>query len=197
MASFKQVLKDQGTIKTSKKTKSNVPLVDNVPAPVRKAVDDYCKAIKEKKAAEAEMKVQSDAIIGFASKVQDEKAFNGDFHKSYDVQGDKETIKYVTSDRFSINAEDEKTLKELFGKKFNEMIREKFQVTMKNEVLESEELQKEFMALMGNNFAKFFDVTTSLVTTDDFDARIYLVAGKQKKLDEIRTYVQPWKASLK
>jgi hypothetical protein len=197
MASFKQVLKDQGTIKTPKKSKSNVLLIDNPPANVRKAIDDYCKAVKEKKAAEAEMKVQGDMITTFASKKQDEKAFDGDFHKSFDLQGEKETIKYVTSDRFIINSEDEKPLKEVFGKKFNEMIREKFEVTMKEEVIENEDLQKEFMALMGDNFSRFFDVKTSLVTTKDFDEKIYSVVENQEKLDEVRTYVRPWKASLK
>ena len=198
MASFKQVLKDQGTVKTSKKTKSDVPMVDNAPATVRKAIDDYCKAVKDKKAAEADMKVQGDIVIGFASGVQDERAFQGNFHKSYDLQGDNEKIKYVTSDRFIINAEDEKNLKEVFGKEdFSKMIREKFEVSMKEEVMENEDLQKEFMALMGDNFASFFEVKTSLVTTDDFDRNVYPVAKNQEKLNEIRTFVRPWKASLK
>jgi hypothetical protein len=190
--SFNDALKANAKAKTTTK-KSTVPVIETYPKEVGDAATKLVDLKAQEKTLKAEINDTSSVIIEFASKVQDEHAFNGDFHKSYAI-GD---ITYVSKNQFSINTEDAATIKKILGKAYSSMILEKMDVKLKEEVFESEALQKELMSLLGDTFSKFFDVATALRVCEDYDKKIYDVLRSQDKINELRVYVKPYSPSLK
>lgn len=178
--------------------KSSVPVITDAPADVTAAVKAYVKAVDSKKEAEAEMANQFTVVDEFVTKVQDEKAFKGSFSKSYKVQLDTgDTVLYSSQNRFKINPEAEEDIKALLGDNFGAMVQEKLTVTVKEEVFEDEALMKELGELLGDNFSKFFNSKMELKVKDNFDEKIFAVAKTAKKLAEVRTFIEPWKHTLK
>jgi hypothetical protein len=197
LPAFKKVLEENATTKkpASKKAKG-MPVLDNAPSEVKESVDHYVKHKKLMKEAKAEMDAASDVIIEYGENVQDDRGFEGDFSKSYKIHGNEEEVSFVSSNKHSLNADDEETLKALLGKHFNQLIEEVFSVNLKPEVLESEELQNELMELIGNQFSKFFTTVKSLKVADDFDKNIYTLLNKTK-LNNVRSFVKKAKPSLR
>ena len=197
MNSFTKALKETKTKTKSVKSKSSVPIVENVPKEIKVAVDDYVSAISDKKEAEAEMVLYGGEILEFTRKYQDRKAFEGNFSKSYELKGKKSSIKVIAANKFSINLDDKKAIKKTLGKKFDTMIEEDWTVQIKPEVLENEELQEELMKLVGDRFSDFFESTSKLKVKASFDENVYTAVNTQEKLDYLRTLVKQNKASLK
>lgn len=189
---FKQALKDNKQAKTTTK-KSSVVTIQNIPARIQKKSEEFVRLNQQKKEIETELKAISDGIIDYTRGYQDAEGFAGNFAKSFNV-GD---VQVVTKNAYSINANDEAQIKKVLGRAYSEMIEERFTIKVKDEVMASTQLQEELMALLGDNFSKFFDVESSLFVKDDFDKDIYKVAGTQEKLDEIRTFIKPYKPSVK
>lgn len=178
--------------------KSSVPVITDAPVVVTTAVKAYIKAVDAKKEAEAEMANQFVTVDEFFTKAQDEKAFKGNFSKSYKIQLDTdETVLYSSQNRFKINPEAEEDIKGILGDSFGGMVQEKLTVTVKEEVFENEDLMKELGELLGDNFSKFFNSKMELKVKDGYDKKIYAVAKTAKKLNEIRTFIEPWKHTLK
>lgn len=194
---FSKALKDNKTKKVVTK-KSSVVEITDAPKEIKDSVDAYVAALAAKKAAEAELKLHGATFSEFCLEKYDENGFGSKFSKSYSVASDDNLLKYVSPNRFSIDTDDEPKLKKLFGKKFETMFNEKFDVKLKDEVFKNEALQDELMELVGeDNFAKFFDTVSSFSVVENYDEKVFDIAGTQDKLDEIRTFVKPTKASLK
>ena len=183
------------TEKKSKARKKTTPILDNAPADVKDAVDHYVEHKKLMKEHKAEMDAAGDAIIDYAETERDKDGFAGNFSKSYDVHGNKEEVKFVTSNRYSVNADDEELLTELLGGKFAELFETLFNVELKDEVLKDEKLQKELMDLIGDKFSKFFTTTKTLRVADDFDKKIYLL--DEDDVNSLRSIVKQYKPSLR
>jgi hypothetical protein len=194
---FKKALEENATTKkpVSKKAKG-MPVLDNAPDVVRESVDHYVKHKELMNEHKAEMDAASDVIIEYGEQVQDDRGFEGNFNKSYKIHGDQEEVSFVSSNKYSLNAKDEETIKTLLGKHFNELIEEVFSVNLKPEVLENEKLQKELMELIGSQFSKFFDTIKTLKVADDFDKKVYTLLNKTK-LNNVRSFVKKAKPSLR
>jgi len=179
MDNFKDAIKKQAKVKKPSSKKESMVSIDTVPDNIQNSITGYNKAVKNKKTAEAEMKILGSEIIDFARQHQDEEAFNGNYRKSYKLEGESDSVKFVTSDKFSIDPEDEAEIKKILKKNFSSYIEEKFKVNIKPEIFENEDLQKEFMELIGDRFNEFFETELSLATVKDFDQSIYQAVSDQ------------------
>lgn len=178
--------------------KSSVPVIADAPAVVTAAVTAYVKAEDQIIQLEGEMKSQFSVVDEFCTARQDANALKGNFSKSYKVQTDTgDTVLYSSQNRFKINTEAEEDIKALLADHFDNLVQEKLTVTVKEEVFEDEALMKELGELLGDNFQKFFNSKMELKVKDGYDEKIYGIAKTQKKLNEIRTFVEPWKHTLK
>jgi len=183
-------------VEKPKKAKSKGSASVEAPAEVKEAIDDFNTAKAEKKKAEAKMKKHSPVIINYVKDIQDKDGFDGEYHKSYDVEGNETKVKFVTSNRFSIKNEDEHLIQDILGDKFSLLIKKIFTVTLKPEVMKDRNLQKELMERMGDRFADFFESVPSLVPVDDFDKRIYEEVDEDE-LNDLRTFVKQASPSLR
>lgn len=167
-------------------------------------VDEVVALKKTLKETKAELEGREAEVIEFCKNYQDEEGFNGNFQKSYRVQGETEIVTFVSSDKFSaFDPADVEPLKEALGKRFSEFVAEKIQVTVKEEVFENESLQNELTEVFKNaygeswqeHFGKFFRAEQKIVATKDFDKRIYALG--RKIVEKIRPYVKQAKPSIK
>lgn len=200
MADFKEALKKNKVAKEPAK-KSSVPILSNVPANIITAAKKYQELVDKKKEIEGEMANNHQVVADYCSEIQDQRAFSGSFSKSLkipvgDANEDKHLM-YTTKNVFKIDPESEGDIKKLLGKNFVNLIQENFEVTLKEEVFQNEALQKELMTLLGDNFAKFLNSTSSFKVKENYDEKIYEMAGNKDKLAEIRTFIEPQKPSLK
>lgn len=195
MTHFKDTL--QNTKQTKSSTKKEIPVIENIPKEIIKASKEFITKMKLKKQLEYEIATLSNKITEFAQNVQDERAFNGDFNKSYKMIINDDEIMFTTKNVFKINYEDEDKIKEIFGKNFSNFIEEKMEVVLKEEVFENEELQNELMSLLGDKFSKFFNTYASLKVCENYDEKIYAFAKTPEKLSDIRKLIQPSKPILK
>jgi len=171
--------------------------VIDAPDHIREEVDRYLAADKALKEATAEKKDAGGTIIDFTCVRQDEDGYNSNFRHSYSIPGMNDSqVKFVSSNRFSINAEDAGQIEEILGDKYPELIEQKFSVKLKAEVFENDDLQAELMERLGDRFAVFFETTTSLKVCDEFDRKVYQ-AVDQDNLAALRTFCRPYTPSLR
>ena len=195
-AGFGDMLKQTATTKKKATSKSKIPVID-APDHIRETVDRYLAALKAEKEATAEKKEAGGTIIDFTYVRQDEDGYNSNFRHSYSIPGMNDSqVKYVSSNRFSINAEDTEQIEEILGDKYPDLIDQKFSVRLKPEVFENSELQEELMDRLGDRFAVFFETTTSLKVCDEFDRKVYQ-AVDQDSLATLRTFCRPYTPSLR
>ena len=186
-------------ISKTKKAKSQKEIIVNAPDPVKEAITNVIKAKTEKKKAESDIKVNEVPVIEFGHNLKDGRAFNGDYKKSYKIQGTNEgdVITFVTANKFSHSPEDEEDLSEIMGEEnFNELMPKQYSIKVKNEVFADPKLQEFLMKQMGKRFDEFFEVETTRKVTDNFDEELY------KKFDEdtvtdIKTFVKQSKPSIR
>lgn len=197
MASFKNAINENKQVKP-KAAKSTVPVLSDVPQEITDAASEYLKKAKEKKTIEADLANLNGALAEYVAEIQDQRAFKGEFNNSYAIPAGDVNLTVTTKNVFKINPEDDPRLHTIFGEKYEEFIEEKVDVALKDEVFKSEAMQEELMKLLGeDNFARFFDVTTTLKVKENFDEKVYAFAKTAKKLSEIRTLVEPIKATIK
>lgn len=193
---FKNTLKVNATSeKKTKAKKKTMPILDHADSNVRSAVDHYVKHKKLMQEHKAEMEAAADPIIEFGEEHQDDEGYNGNFRKSYKIKGDEETVSWISSNRYSLNSDDEETLRDLVKEKFEELFEEVFDVELRPEVLKDEKLQAEFMELIGEQFGKFFVTRKTLKIGEDFDKNVYKLT--KTKLANLRAYVKQYKPSLR
>ena len=196
---FSDVVSDNAKPK-SKTAKSKVEreIIVNAPAPVKEAITAVVKAKTEKKKAESDIKVSETPVIEFGSSLKDERAFNGDYKKSYKIEGSEgETITFVTANKFSHDEADEDDLEELMGEEnFNDMIPKMFLIKVKEEIFADPEMQEFLMKKMGDRFNEFFEVETTRKVTPTFDEDLYKRFDEDKVAD-IKVFVKQSKPSIR
>jgi len=180
-----------------KKTKSKGSVEIKATAAVKSAIDIYNSAKVDKNAAEATMKKHESTILEFVRKVQDKAGFEGNFVKSFDVEGNDDKVKYVSSNRHTVKNDDTNLIKEILGDSFDSLIKKTWKIWVKPEIIENRASQKELMKIMGKRFADFLETSSALVPCDDFDKKIFEHCDSQEDLDDLRTFVKPYKASLR
>jgi hypothetical protein len=194
---FGDMLKKTATAKAPTKTKSKMPVLD-APEAVRVAVDEYIDAKTREAMAKAEKEAAETVVLEFAGAVQDNEGYKGNFRNSYAVPGKTpgNQVKYVSSNRFSINAEDRETIHGILGEAYDDMVQEDYSVKLRPEVFQDPELQNDLMELVGDRFEEFFETVISLKVREDFDMKLYRVV-EDSGLSELRTYCRPYKAALR
>jgi hypothetical protein len=194
-AGFGDMLKT-ATTKKKATSKSKIPVID-ASDHIKEAVDRYITATKAYKEAEAEKKEAGGTIIDFTCVRQDDDGYNNNFRHSYSIPGMNDSqVKFVSSNRFSINAEDAGQIEEILGDKFSELIEQKFTVKLRPEIFEDSDLQEELMNRLGDRFAVFFETVTSLKVCDEFDRKVYQAVDSDS-LAALRTFCRPYTPSLR
>ena len=196
-AAFGDMLKKTATVKEPAKAKSKMPVLD-APEHVKEAVDEYIDAKIRETVAKAEKEAAETVVLEFTGDVQDQDGYNGKFQTSYAVPGNKpgNQVKYISSNRFTINGNDRDKLEEMLGDQYPEMVQEDYSVKLRPEVFEKEELQSELMELVGGRFEEFFETVLSLKVKEDFNKNLYRAVNKDG-LSELRTFCKPYKAALR
>lgn len=198
MSGFASNLKQASTTKTTatkkKKEKVFTPVADDV----KKAIDALQMAKKAKKEAEAEINFHGGIIIKALNEIQDSDGFKGKFQSSYDIKGDTETAKFVATNKATVSLNDKESIEKLVGESgFAELFEERLTVSLKPEVLESDELQKEADSfLTPERIAKFFNVVSSLAIAQDYVENVYKHVD-ESKLAQLRTLVKQAKPSIR
>ncbi len=197
MSSFTDAIKQKSTTKATV-SKSSMPIIDIKDTAVASSIADFIEAQVAEKTAKADKEFAGAEIISHVRAIQDEKALNGSFAKSYQVKSSEGNVKFVTADKFSVNSADEDKIKNVLGKSFDNLMEEKVTVTLKEEIFADEDKQEELMGLLGEDkFAEFFDVDTKLTTVKGFDQNVYGAVKTQKELDEVRLYAKQNKPSIR
>jgi len=194
---FGDMLKKTAVTKAPAKAKSKMPVLDP-PEEVKVAVDEYIDAKTRETMAKAEKDMAETVIQEFTIGVQDADGYTGNFRNSYAVPGKipGNQVKYVSSNRFSINAADRDRLQDTLGNMYENMMEEEYTVKLRPEVFQNEELQSELMNLVGDRFEEFFETVLSLKVKEEFDRKLYQVVGAGD-LPELRTFCKPYKAALR
>jgi hypothetical protein len=194
---FSDMLKKTATTKAPAKAKSTMPILAP-PEEVREAVDEYIDAKTRETMAKAEKEMAETVIQEFTIGVQDADGYKGNFRTSYAVPGKKpgNQVKFVSSNRFSINAEDRDKLEEMLGDTYPDMVDEQFTVKLKASVFNDEEKQAELMDIVGDRFEDFFETVVTLKVREDFNRKLYGVVG-QEEMPTFRTFCKPYKAALR
>jgi len=164
---------------------------------LRIKIDEFVEAKKKEKEFKAAKENRESDILEYANEKYESNGLNGNFQKSFRLQGVKETVTFVSSDKFSsIKPEEIAVLKELLGDRYAELIEAKTSVSIKEEVFSNPELRKELISYVPKDvFAKFFKAETYYSTTDGFDRKIFTLP--KKTFDKIRSMLKQAKASLK
>jgi hypothetical protein len=177
------------------------------PIELRKSIDEIVKWKQKEKEAKAEKEALEVDVLDWAKGRQDEEAFNGNFQKSYRIQGIKEVVTFVSSDKFSvIKPEDLTALREALGQRTDDLIEKQTSVMLRDEVVsgpKSQELQAELMGLFKTvygdsykeKFQAFFRSETVFKTVDGFDRKIF--SFSKKIVERVRELVKQTKSSLK
>lgn len=190
-----EVLNQAAKPAAATKPKKNGMPVLNPGGEVAAKVDERQEAKSIMKQAEAVMKAADDVIIAYVRQQQDTDGFNSNYHNSYAVQGIHAQAKVVYKNSFSINAEDEARLAEILGDAFPQLIEKQFTVKLRPEVMENKKLGRELVALLGNRFHEFLEVTESLKVAEDFSKNIYRVVD-QVNLSLLRTFARQYRPSV-
>lgn len=184
--------------KTSK-AKTEKEIILDASKEVKKAISNVIKAKTAKKKAESDIKVNETPVIEFGHNLKDERAFNGDYNKSYKIQGtdEKDVVTFVTANKFSHKEEDEKDLSEIMGEEnFEELMPKEFTIKVKSEIFNDPKLQEFLMKQMGKRFDEFFEVETSRKVTPNFDEELYKRFDKDT-VDDIKVFVKQSKPSIR
>jgi hypothetical protein len=193
--SFGEALAQTAKAEPKAAKKATMPTLQ-APPEVAAAVDEYQDAKTNMKMAEAAMNSAGDLITEFVRAQQDADGYAGKYQGSYAVLGQRHQAKVIFANKFSLNPEDEERLAEILGQRFDEMIEKKFSVKLRAEVFESEELQAELMALVGERFGDFFETAVSLAAQEGFSQAVYR-AVPPEQLAALRTFARQYKPSIR
>jgi hypothetical protein len=169
----------------------------NPPNDLKIKVDEYVEAKKKEREFKTAKENRQEAILEFVKEKYEADGLSGNFQKSYRVQGVKETVTFVSTDRFSNPKADEiPALKELLGDKFDDFVSKKTVVSIKEEVMLTPELRAELISYVPKEvFGKFFKADVYYSTADEFDRKIFSLP--KKIYDKIKAMVKQASPSLK
>lgn len=196
---FDEMVKASAKPKTAAKSKKQTKeIITNAPQAVKKAISKLIKAKSDKKKAESEIKVNENPIIEFGHELKDGRALDGDYNKSYKIQGDSDddVVTFVTANKFSHKEDDEEELEEIMGDDFEELMPKSYSIKVKAEIFNDPDMQKELMERMGDKFNEFFEVESSRKVIDTFDEELYKRFDKDQ-IDDIKVFVKQSKPSLR
>jgi len=187
------------TAKEPAKTKKNGIQTINPPEEVKKAVDAVVQAKKAMKEAKATLETKEVEVLDYMQPIYEEDGFGSNFQKSYYIQGEKEKVTFVTSDKFSAPKNEEiPALMEAFGDKFEQFIKKDTNLIVRPEIFTDKVLQQKLMAAVkasGANFGDFFVAETRWFVADEFDRNRFSLP--KTMFNKVMAILRQAKASLK
>jgi hypothetical protein len=184
--------------KTAKKA-SGKEIITDASKAVQNAISNVIKAKSEKKKAESDIKISETPIIEFGNGLKDDRAFNGDYNKSYKIQGKTpdEVVTFVTANKFSHNEDDEEDLSELMGEEnFNDLMPKDHVIKVKADIFDDPKKQEFLMKQMGDKFSEYFEVESSRKVISTFDEELYKRFDADKVAD-IKVLIKQSKPSIR
>jgi len=167
----------------------------NPSAPVKIVVDELVTWKKTKKEAEAEIATREATIIDYVQPIQEKDGFAGDYQKSYYVPGAKETVTFVSADKFTPpKDEDIPVLQDALGDRFSEFLKKETTISLKSGVLSDPKLLEELRTALPD-FGKFFDATQRWVVLDGFDKKRFSLP--KRIFDKVVDIIKQAKPSLR
>lgn len=176
--------------------KNGIPTIA-LPAEMKKSIDEIVAAKKAMKEAKAVLETREAEVISHVMPIYEKDAFDGNFHKSYYICGEEETITFVTSDKFSAPTNDEiPELQEILKDKFEDSIKKEVEVKLRPEVFSNKQLQRSLLELIPKErFSEFFISETRWEICEGFDQKRFSFG--RKIYDRLANIIKQAKASLK
>ena len=195
--SFASALQDSKKDSKTTAKKTTGALIDNAPAEVKKAVDNVVSAKAEIKKQTAIQTKNEVVVFDHVAPIQDADGFGHKHSKSYTVEGNKNTVKYVTQNRFTVNIDDRENLEDLLGEDgFDERFEIDKSLTAVADIFTDEDLQNMVMKKLGDKlFAKLIVYYEKLKVKEGFDKLQYALS--KDKLADLRVFAKQYKASLR
>lgn len=156
-------------------------------------------AKEAKKLAEANIAKAESSLIQHGIAIQDRDGLAGAYVGTYELVGDDQRVKFISTDKFSVSQDDEvhEELAAVLGDKYEEVIEKTVTVTLRSKVFEDENLQKLVVKLLGKHFDQLFETTVKSSVKSGFKEKIYQIAGDEEKLADIRDLLTQAKPSIK
>ena len=182
-----------------KKGKKSTKIAAEVNDEIKIAVDEVIRLKAKIKSLAQTLEDNETLVIDHVRPQQDEHARNGNFSKSFEVEGEKGSLVYTTSDKFSMPTDEDTLaeLKKLVGpKKYDEIVEIVRVVSIKSEVLKDDKLVNKIVGVLAKaGIDNIFDVVDKPVAVSGLDVKQYELP--EDKLEIFRTLVKQAKASLK
>lgn len=183
-------------------TKKSSKLAATVTDQIKAAVDAIIQLKARIKADSAALGEKESGVIDHVRAQQDERAFAGEFSKSFEVPGNTGALTYVTSDRFSVPQGEEElgALKQLLGTaKYAELFEEKTTLSIKPAILADEARLEQFLTACEQagigDLNSIFERVVKVQGKDGLDEKQYSLGTA--KLPQFRSLVRQNKPALK
>lgn len=180
---------------TGKKSSKNYPVIE-LDADLTLNLAEFLLQKDTYKSAEALMKAAEQPVIEFVKDCIDTHNLTEKFASTFILKSADGTTaaKFITSDSFSVGAENIGEVKGILGKNYPELIEEKVTI----EVNQDPALLKELMALVGpDKIGKFFKSRVTPEVKEGAYEKIYQIAKSKKDVEKIRQFITQRKGYIK
>jgi hypothetical protein len=191
-----------GKVSAPASAKKSSKLTATVTDEIKASVDSIIQLKARIKADSAALGEKESGVIDHVRAQQDERAFAGQFSKSFEVPGNTGALTYVTSDRFSVPQGEEElsALRQLLGTaKYAELFEEKTSLTIKPAILADETRLDQFLTACEQagvgDLDAIFERVVKVQAKDALDEKQYSLGVA--KLPPFRTLVRQNKPALK
>ena len=163
-----KLLKKAAKKKAPSKSKSKTPTVQR--DDLDEAVEKWLEADKMAKDGKA-LKEQAEAVL--LPEIEDERVKkcreDGEHHSSVKVNGKVTVSARNAYSKIDATEENEETLRDAVGDRYDEFFKEKTAVALKPSLLDDEEAMSKIIEAVGEeNFERFFDVKQHIEVTEAF-----------------------------
>ena len=196
MGAFDKIAKPKDKVTTTKSSKKVASVTPNV----KVAVDQVIKC----KAGIAKLKAEQEefegTIIDHVRPQQDNDARDGNFSKTYLVEGHEGNLSYNTADSFSVpqDEDSQEALRDMLGDKYDTWFKTKRVISLKEGIEKNEKLIDQIFEVItkaGLDPSDVFNAVDTVVAADDLDRKQYDL--NQERLEVFRSIVKQRKAALK
>jgi len=196
MTDFNTLINSNTKTKETSASKKKAIIINEVPENVQIAIKNVIEGKKEKKIAESKIKKNEPVVIEHGLNLKDEKAYNGDYAKSYRLGNEEDNVNCVTSNKWSFKEEDVELIKEQLGDDADDMMPCDTEVVLDmKSIMNDPEKQKKFTEAFKDDFPEFFVTLKKHRVSSDFDEKLYK-KGKEVR-DTVMVYMKPAKPSLR
>jgi hypothetical protein len=195
---FNEILDDIAKpVAKKKKGKKEKAIVTSAPDSVKVAIDNIIEAKAREKKAKSDRVANEAPVIEFFNTHRDNQALSSNFNKSFKIQGtsDDKVVNVVSANKWSFDEADIEEIAEILGEDLDDLMPPTYDIKVKPEIFDSEEMQEELMEMIGERFSEFFEVNKNRKPVEDFDKKIFKY-GKQG-VEDLRVFMKQSKPSVR